>query len=1589
MYTDFGQVQLTWTGSNTWFNSSSSPSDVNTLIVPFGVAVVSALVLLLHGSVVSRPVKHFLSRIRARATTEPLDAPDTTQSKVTDHIDSLGGRVIFFHMVLRAVCSIAVFILSVVTLLLERPRNSASGSYDILVMVGVPITLFYASALALSALCIQPGWSRVVTRHYNLTALVTFCVYLYRDVFPLLTFTLSIQDPAEGKLLWAKIALLGFIGVVLPLGIPRAYVPIDPNNPSPSPSLEQTSSIFSLVTFFYLDPLVILAYRVPQLAFEQLPPLADFDHGHYLKRTSFPHMDVFSGAPKRHLFWGLLLAFRWEYAVLILMIELHVVFTFASPIGLNRLLAYVETRGEDAFIRPYVWILFLLFGPVLASIAIQWYLFTAAKMISRLQALLTELVFEHSLRIRMKASVSEGEGSKGSATPSTPDDASLSEAESTLDGGASTSNGDDSTVQASNSSTNTNSSKIKAEKESAKNAPHPDSATSNLVGKINNLVSTDLENVVEARDFFLIVAYVPVQIALCIVFLHTILGWSAFVGLAILIAMLPIPGLIAKLTHTVQENRLKKTDARVQSVTEIMNVLRMVKLFGWETRMDERITSKREDEMVWIKYRQLLDLLNGVVNFIIPVITMITTYAVYVLTIVMKGELTASIVFSSMAVFEMLQQQLHEIFNFITTSIAGKVSVDRINEFLKNTELIDAFAGDATTGGDLYIPADEEDTSTLIGFQNASFTWSSDVDGSLTPSKRKFLLRIDDRLILKPGRLNLIVGPTGSGKTSLLMALLGEMHFIPIGPEPWYNLPRTNGIAYAAQESWVQNETIKANIIFGAPFDEDRYKQVIYQCGLERDISLFDAGDETEVGEKGLTLSGGQKARVTLARHVVTVVPLAIYSTADIILLDDVLAALDVHTAKWIVEKCFAGDLVKGRTIILVTHNVALTQPVADFVVSVKDGRISAQGSACDVLGKTESLKGEATKDEQTLKNGAQEIDDPADRKSSGKLIVAEEMEEGHVGWPALTLYFNAMGGNHVWMFFLSVIGGFTLVEMFNVSQTWWIGYWASQYEQNGDAAEISVFYYLGIYSSFTVGAATCYTLTVGIFVYGILRASRSLHYQLIQSILGTTLRWLDTTPTSRVIARCTQDIRAVDGPLAMWFQHVLDISMTLIVKFCAIVIVTPVFLVPSAAVAIAGGICGQVYIKAQLGVKRQMANAKAPVLAHFGAAIAGLTSVRAYGAQEAFINESLRRIDKYTRATRVFYDLNRWISIRIDSLGGIFAAALATYLVYFKDQEAGSTGFSLNLAIGFSGLIIWWVRILNMFEVQGNSLERIQQYVEIEQEPKATKQGEPPAYWPASGDLRVENLSARYSLDGPKVLHDISLHVKSGERVGVVGRTGSGKSSLTLSLLRCIFTEGNVYYDGLPTSSINLDALRTSITIIPQMPELLSGSLRQNLDPFDQYDDASLNDALRAAGLFSLQDETEEGRVTLDSTISSGGGNLSVGQRQIIALARAIVRGSKLLILDEATSAIDYKTDSIIQSSLRHELKGDVTLITVAHRLQTIMDADKIMVLDAGNLVEFDSPAQLLKNEKGFLRALVDESNDKAALYAMAEGRQ
>ncbi|TDL28857.1 P-loop containing nucleoside triphosphate hydrolase protein [Rickenella mellea] len=1601
---------------------------LDTLLIPAYVAALSAIFLTLHLVFTSGPVKKIIARIFPRSNAvDPEDnssLPNATPPplhagvvyEVKERIKLMGGSTIFLYKILRLLGCLALVGLTIATLVVDegKPENKTSFmvqmkkhwgkkkkrrstdegfSHHEWLQISVLLTYLYTTLLALVAVAGPRRWSKVANRHLVTVLLIVFTVFAYRDVWPLCTITERPKDGAEGYLLWSKIAVLSLTALAVPLLIPRPYVPVDPKNPMAEPNPEQVTPLLSLTMFSFLDPLIFKAYGMPHLSHDELPPLCDYDYTSNLVKRSFKNLDTFSGAKRQHLFFGLMRIFRREYTVLAIMVILRVSSSFASPIGINQLLKYIEKNGEGAYVRPWVWISWLFLGPFVGSVVFQWYIFLATGTLVRVEGIITQLVFEHALRIRMKAATSDKKGEADSTAATTPDTASVADSEEHGDSGdaddSPVGSSADDTLRASTSSVKSDSSKAKGKdpsasvsgksSTSAKVDSEKSGSDDNLVGKLNNMVTTDLNNITEGRDFLLLVLFSPFMICLAVWFLYSILGWSALVGMVVMFLGFPLPGYIAKVIQTVQVERMKRTDARVQVVTETMSVLRMVKLFGWEPKMNAQLAEKREDELKYILKRQILDLVNGNINYLIPVLTMIATYSTY--TIIMKKQLNASTVFSSMAVFDILRDQLHMVFYMIPACIQAKVSLDRVTEFLQETELLDEYTTNPNeeSVGAIIGHLNQGDA---IGFRDATFAWSADLQGSFTPSRRNFRLRIEDELFFKRGCFNLIIGPTGSGKTSLLMALLGEMHFIPSGPASSFSLPRSGGVAYAAQEAWVQNETIKDNIIFGSAFDEERYKKVIYQCGLERDLSLFEAGDNTEVGEKGLTLSGGQKARITLAR--------AVYSKAEIVLLDDVLAALDVHTSRWIVDKCFQGDLIRGRTVLLVTHNVAMASPIADFVVSMgRDGRVASRGTVEDALAKSKRLVKETAQENEAIEKAEEDIDpkepDAKAKKSDGKLTVAEEIAEGHVSWNALKLYLFNLGGPLFWLMFL---GGMALCDFSNTIQTWWLGYWASQYDEKF-ASEVRVSYYLTVYTLLLLLSVILYCFAYTLYMFGSIRASRTIHRKLIEAVTGTTLRWLDTTPTARVIARCTQDIRAVDGPVSQTLSWLCEMTLTMIIKFGAVVSFTPIFVFPGIAVGALGSWCGQIYIKAQLAVKREMSNARSPVLSHFGAAVAGLVSIRAYGSQTSFRTESMTRIDRYTRAARTFYNLNRWVCIRIDALGGLFAAALAAWLIYRQDlSKASNIGFSLNMAVGFSSMILWWVRVLNEFEVSGNSLERIQDYVSIEQEPKPTEDGVPPAYWPASGEIKVENLSARYSPDGPKVLENVSFHIKAGERVGVVGRTGSGKSSLTLSLLRCIYTDGTVYYDSIPTSSVNLDILRRNITIIPQIPELLSGTLRHNLDPFDEHDDATLNDALRSAGLFSLQQEDDEVKISLDSPISSGGANLSVGQRQILALARAIVRGSKLLILDEATSAIDYATDTIIQTSLRNELKGDVTLITVAHRLQTIMDADKIMVLDAGRITEFDSPKELLKKEGGMLKSLVDESGDKDNLYAMAEGR-
>ncbi|PCH35576.1 hypothetical protein WOLCODRAFT_80373 [Wolfiporia cocos MD-104 SS10] len=1563
----------------------------DTLTIPVLIAGLSAIALGVQ----------FTLTYRVRTVPETVehseDNPDLDGAKSTSiaqRVASLGGPTILaFHAVQLLACLILAVLETFTSYLLwSEARGHVTMTAQAWLHVGLLATYVYSLALAVVSILSSPSVNVLVVRHLNAVLLSALAIYVYRDVWPLITYTLVPLDADLDRLLWYKIGVLTVAAVVVPLLIPRRYIPFDPENPSINPSPEQTASLMSMMLYTWLDPTVSEASRSRHLPLDRFPPLADYDEAQNLMNRNAAVLDPFQSRQKfknKHVFWRLVrIIIGSDLVFMGIMLSLRVAFQFASPLGMRHLLRYMETGGAGAIVRSWVWIAWLFIGPSMSAIVTSGYSFVGTRMSVRVEAILTQIIFDHALCMRIHTNVQDSatrgnamEINRGLNADANGGDISDSV---TLGNEGIPENAEGNTATGFDGHT-------KQDVAMASEAQR--GRASNLTGRLNNLIFSDVSTVAGAREVMILLVEMPLQTVACVWFLYSILGPSAIVGMVVMIILFPIPGYVAKMSQAAQGTKMEKSDSRVQVATETINVIRMIKLFGWEKRLSDRLREKRAEELHWIKRSKLLEIANPILNNAIPLLTMTATFFTY--TMIMKEELTGDNRDNSLeSVFEMFSRQMYMVFSMLPGAIRAMVSFNRVDEFLTKTELLDEATEkkDKVTSQSLESRIVRED---IIGFRQADFTWSNEEDRPPTPgtNRRQFRLRIDVELHFKRGAINLIVGPTGSGKTSMLMALLGEMHYVPYGLDSYLSLPRDRGVAYAAQESWVQNETIRDNILFGSAFEEERFNKVlisaesvtqtllvIYQCGLNRDLELFDAGDLTEVGERGITLSGGQKARVTLAR--------AIYSNAEILLLDDVLAALDVHTGRWIVDKCLKGDLIRGRTVIMVTHNVAMVSPIAQLVVSLgTDGRVLSQGTLCNALERSAELAAEAAAEELAASsdsgdtshlNGDATI---AKRNSDGKLILAEEISEGHVGWPALKMYFAGLGGRYPLLFWTTCLTAILLCYSLGDFQVWFLGYWARQYEERAPS-EVKAPMYLFIYAATLVWSEVFYSTAMITYLYGTLRASRKIHETLMASVLGTTLRWLDKTPTSRVLARCTQDIQAVDADVGRYLVYLIDLGAAMVIKLVAVVIVSPPFLAPGALLAVLGGCVGQAYMKAQLSVKREASNARAPIMGHLGAAFAGLVSIRAYSAQDMFRRESYVRINRYTRASRTLWNLNRWASIRMESLGALFTSSLATYLVYGSSTSASNTGFSLTMAVGFSGIILWFVRNVNEFEVS-SALERIKQYVDIEQESKPTEGGIPPAYWPSSGNFRVQKLSARYSPDGPKVLNDISFEVKSGERVGIVGRTGSGKSSLTLALLRCIIAEGTVFYDGLATDDINLDVLRSKITIIPQMPELLSGTLRENLDPFGEYDDATLNDALRSAGLYSLQSEMHEGRITLDTHVASGGSNFSVGQRQILALARAIVRQSKLLILDEAP--LDYATDMVIQESLRKELDRGVTVLTVAHRLRTIMDSDKIMVLDAGRIVEFGKPADLLNTPGGMLQALVDESGDREELYVMA----
>lgn len=1278
---------------------------------------------------------------------------------------------------------------------------------------------------------------------------------IQRDLWPKVLYNPSPEKAHNARTGWSIYARLGLsISVELcALLTPRLWYPVDPySNDRASP--EQTASLMSyLGSYSWIGSLVRIAWW-RDMEPGDIPVLPDYDRARLWSRK-------LENNKRDTTFKTFFACMKWDVLYMTICSILVGVFQFVLPVSMRELLAYVE-GSKVPVINPWVFVFGLFFGPLLNGLIWEAYVYNATRLIVRAKAAFTQSLLKKTLKTRFVY------------------DSPKDQTDDVKDGG-------------------------KGKKE---NLPPNQSK----VGMINNLMSTDIDQLTGAREFFLLVGSVPIEIIFAMVFLYDLLGWASLVGVGMMVVTLIIPILLARMMAKIQRQLRQATDARIGLMSETLTAVRIIKFFGLEEAFLGKIREKREKELKLSLLAAVYNLGLHTISSLLPVVNIIVTFGIF--TKVMNKPLSASIAFTSMSLFDILRSQFGWCTFVAQQVLYAFVSFDRINKFLNGEEELSETKSDDSGPGD-----------TPPGYKKATLSWSkpgSDEDNNFRLSD----LNVD----CVYGGLTVVVGPVGSGKSSFLLGLLGEMRVL----EGSIYLPRHQGVSYVAQNSWLQNASIKDNILFGSPYETKRYETVVEACGLLTDLENLKAGDETEIGERGTTLSGGQKARIALAR--------AVYSPSQTVFLDDVLSALDAGTSKLVVEKCIKGDILAGRTVVLVTHHVNLVSDAAKKIIVLSDGKVISESQ--NLTESTISLLGVAAVLEATSGSSLKRVDgdiiddskissEPIDKtqtngkgKGTGKLVQEETRARGRVSKAMVWKYMKNFGGPAVIVLVLSLSMLDRLAELLN---SYFIGLWSDQYNQHPD--DVNVGLWLGLYAAVLMGTLVWETLTYGTWFIFQWIAARRIHEKLVKSVLYSPIRFFDTTPLGRIINRLSTDMKSVDGTIGPYLQQVLHQTLECCFRLVVMSVLIPAFFLPIVVVSIVGITCGQMYVRAQMGVKRIVSVKESPLFSHFGDTIAGIVTIRGFGAQDRFLEENLRRIDDYSQPSEALYSLNRWIGIRIAWCTAAIGLAAGVIALTTKDYSAGLIGFSLSNALAFSTSILYSMKYMTMFEVELNSFERVDEYIDLPQEPVKRLDKEPSAAWPTEGSCVVKNLSVKYFADGPEVLNKVSFDVKPRERVGVVGRTGAGKSSLALSLLRFTHvSNGSITIDGVDIQNINLEALRRRITIIPQDPVLLSGTIRTNLDPFGEVDDSELQAALEGSGLASGS-EASSGTVTpavtivggipdlpvamrtkkigLDTPVTAGGDNLSQGQRQLLAFARALVRRSKLVLLDEATSSTDYAT--------------------------------------------------------------------------------
>lgn len=1140
-----------------------------------------------------------------------------------------------------------------------------------------------------------------------------------------------------------------------------------------------------------------------------------------------------------------------------------------------------------------------------------------------------------------------------------------------------------------------------------------------LTGDIVNLMSVDVQRLQDLVQNLQIIWLGPFQIILCLVSLYNLLGYSMWAGVFIMLIMIPLNAVIAKYQKRLQRTQMKYKDMRSRLILEILNNIKLLKLYAWEPPYLKKLNHVRND--LELRNLKKMGVFSAVLNFtwsLAPFLVSCLTFAVFVLT--QKKALTTDLVFPALLLFNLLSFPLAVVPMVITNIVEAQVAVARLTKFLNSLELqSDAVTrtGPVTQRGDV-----------ALSIKNGTFLWSKD--------KGKVALS-NINLKAKKGELSCIVGRVGLGKLSVLQAALGDLYKLD------GEVTIHGKVAYVSQVPWIMNGTIKENVLFGHKYDPEFYHHVIKACALTVDLKILPKGDQTEVGEKGISLSGGQKARLSLAR--------AVYARADVYLLDDPLLAVDEHVGRHLRQHVLGPNgLLQLKCKVLATNNIKVLLE-ADTIQMISDGRIIELGTFDEIMKQETSklynlikefgglsrettpvralesstrvdvLKLQASVQPQLFQREGTpalvqidpndlELDTDFDCSLSLRRALdvslseldklnqerqqqveldddararQEHMEQGRVKWQVYKAYAEACNPKGVAVFLLCIVISMALQVGLNV----WLKHWSEVNTEHGSNPNIGK--YLGIYFLLGVGFSTAMLIqTCVMWIFCTIQGSKKLHNDMAYLVLRAPMSFFETTPIGRILNRFSQDIYKIDEVLGRVFGQFFSNSVKVMFTIGVICFSTPMFvfmILPILALYI---YYQQYYLKTLRELRRLDSVLKSPIFANFQESLNGVLVIRAYGQTNRFKFMNELQVDKNMRAYHPLINANRWLAVRLEFLGSIIilgAAGLAILTLRLGHLLAGLVGLSVLYALQITQSLNWIVRMTVEVETNIVLVERVLEYSELVPEaPAVIEDHRPSKGWPHLGEIIFKDYSARYRPELELVLRNINLHVNAHEKIGIVGRTGAGKSLMTLALFRIIEkSSGLIVIDTVDTLTIGLADLRHSLLIIPQDSQVFEGTIRSNLDPTNEYLDAKLWKALELAHLkdhvqnmYNLRDQDDsEITLALEVKVSEGGSNLLIGQRQLMCLARVLLKMNTLnvLVLDEATAAVDVETDKILQQTIRTEFK-DKTILTIAHRLNTIMDSDRIVVLDKGEVAEFDTPEVLLANKSSLFYSLAQE---------------